>query len=469
MMPTAYQFDHLAQYLSQQCQTWKVPGLALLAAHNGEIIFQHMHGYRDVANHLPVTAHTVFGVASVTKSVTALAVMQAQDQGALTVNDRILDWLPELGSIQNPYINEVTIHHLLSHTAGFPGLPAVNLARVNSVRRDPDWPILLDGLPNPFDVEPIATVEELMQVMVRLNFKFLGPPSTVFNYSNESFALLQGILERATRQPYVDFMQENLFTPLDMRTAVFCTDDLENLPEVTELYAYEKKNEDGSPGHSPAWWDVGKIFANGALKASPADLIRYLEVYRTGGVVNGQRIVSGDGLEQMTTRHIELPTGLGYGYGLHVDDHHGTRTLAHSGGIKGVSSAILVAPEKGLTVVALVNTAGVPVGAWTTAVLNAVMGLPLTAKTVEYAASTGTVVDVSPYVGVYSSDEGDSVEIVKVGECLAVQSRGQITQLQPYAADGFVDTGGTPICFLRREDGAIEAVFTGVRILSKRR
>ncbi len=110
-----------------------------MAAQNGETIFQHMHGYRDVAQQLPVTPNTVFGVASVTKSVTALSIMHAQDKGLLSVNDPIVHWLPELKHLQNRYIDEVTIHHLLTHTAGFPGMPAVHLARVNSVRRDQDW------------------------------------------------------------------------------------------------------------------------------------------------------------------------------------------------------------------------------------------------------------------------------------------------------------------------------------------
>src|SRR5699024_4825581 len=107
------------------------------------------------------------------------------------------------------------------------------------------------------------------------------------------------------------------------------------------------------------WWDVGSIYSNGSLKACASDLMKYLEVYRLGGLVNGKRIVSESGIQKMTTPQVTLPNGNQYGYGLQVEDEMDIRFVGHGGSIKGVSSNIQYAQEKGLTIFVLTNIADV--------------------------------------------------------------------------------------------------------------
>src|SRR5699024_2727828 len=138
----------------------KIPGMAVIAAREGEIIYENYVGYRDIKNELPVTEQTIFGLASLTKSVTALAIMMLQDQDKLFVTDRVVKWLPELKKWNAFYKQNITIHHLLTHTAGFSGMNAFHLARRKSVEADPDGTYLLGE----FDGKDyVQTVRDLIQ------------------------------------------------------------------------------------------------------------------------------------------------------------------------------------------------------------------------------------------------------------------------------------------------------------------
>ncbi|MCL6600531.1 MAG: beta-lactamase family protein [Alicyclobacillus macrosporangiidus] len=463
--------EALDAFLEAECTSWGVPGMALVMALRGEPAYRCLYGYRDVARRLPVTERTVFGVASVTKSVTALAVMLAQDHGKLSVDDPVVRWLPELQGVREARMRAVTVHHLLTHTAGFPGMAALFRARAESIRKDPDWRITAAEMPDPFEVAPIRDVSGLMAVLKELDFRFLGNPGTVFNYSNEGYALLQEILERATGKSFLEFVQQRIFDPLGIRSAVFRTADLSRMRDVTELYAARAEDGHRIVFHSPVWWDVGDIYSNGSMKIHMADLLRYLEVYRCHGEVDGVRILSEDGWKRMTARHVQTPTGRGYGYGLHVDEHHGVNLLSHSGGIKGVSADVVVAPEAGITVAAAANVAGVPVSQWTLAALNAALGLPLDARVVDYPIqmeTAGEDTGLAEYEGLYRSEEGGRAVAETAGGELWITQRGQRTRLYPYAEDGFADATRTlAVRFLRDARGQVWGLFTGVRVLLK--
>lgn len=463
------EFKKLDAMINATCQKWQVPGLVLAVEQEGTLVYHHLHGYRDVTEKRPVTLNTVFGTASITKSITALAVLIAQDLGFLKVEDRIIKCLPELKRLSTPSIHDVTVHHLLTHTSGFPGMSALFGARAESIRRDPDWPITNGYSPHPYDVTPIQTVEKMIAVMVKEDPTFIAQPGLLFNYSNEGYAFLQEILERVTDESYLNFVQTHILSPLDMGHSVFRTEELEGLSEVTELYAFKQEGENKTVIHSPAWWDVGSIYSNGSLKSTAQDLLSYLSFYENNGLIEGGRLLSEIAFKQMITRSVSLPTGYGYGYGLHTDSHSETPILSHSGGIKGVSADFIVAPEKRLSIVALSNIAGINVAQLTTAALNACMGLPLSTPTFHYKKRKSETITLTPYVGDYYSEEGDAVTVYIEAEQLLVQEEDFNAILEPYKEDGFVDLSGTKaFCFLRNEQNQVHGLFLGVRFLQKK-
>lgn len=336
----------------------KTPGLALALARDGEQIYFHGFGYRNAADKLPVTQDTVFGVASVTKSVTCLAIMQLADRGRLTVADPVVKWLPEFRLPHPQWTGRVTIQHLMTHTSGLPDLPCLFGALAGSVARDPNRHRL--GLPlDPSALPPVRTYADLLQVLAETDFQPLGAPGSCFNYSNEGYALLQGVIERAAGQDFLSHAQERILDPIGMTHSTFRAEQLARFPAVTELYAAELKDGQTEVFHAPGWWDYGEIYTTSCLKASTGDLLKYLEVYRTGGLAGGVRILSEASVRQMISPQVPRDGGAHYGYGFTVKSSpHGFMLIDHWGSNKGIASYVAVVPERGLTAVALSNLSG---------------------------------------------------------------------------------------------------------------
>ena len=108
--------------------------------------------------------------------------------------------------------------------------------------------------------------------------------------------------------------------------------------------------------HSPAWWDVAEIYANGSLMSNASDMVKYLQVWSGEGQIKGQSLISAASWETLTRSHIEMPSGQFYGYGVHITpSYHGVTVVEHGGAIKGVSSQIMVCP----TVAAVATTTAI--------------------------------------------------------------------------------------------------------------
>src|SRR5699024_9326709 len=178
-----------------------------------------------------------------------------------------------------------------------------------------------------------------------LDFKMLGPPGTIFNYSNEGYALLQKIIELASGMSFIDYVEKNIFAPLQMNDAFFRMEDIQINAQSTELYAYTEDRQ--NVFHSPTWWDVGAIYTNGSLKCSTADLMKYMEVYQMDGTVNGVEIVSKASIAEMTTPKISEPNGGSYGYGIGMDVYQNIARLGHGRSLKGHTASFQIIKEQG--------------------------------------------------------------------------------------------------------------------------
>ena len=168
------------------------PGAAVAASRNGAVVYARGFGSADVEQRVPADPGTVFGIASVTKSFTAAAIMRLADTGQLSVDDPVLEYLPEFRMPRGDAA-AARIHHLLTHTPGFPPLPSRWYAFGPSARDDPD------GETPPVSVDaraPIETPEDLMAYLAGGDWTPLGPPGAQFSYCNEGCALLGAIVAR---------------------------------------------------------------------------------------------------------------------------------------------------------------------------------------------------------------------------------------------------------------------------------
>lgn len=448
----------LSLELERKCRKAKIPGMALIANLHGERIFEKFYGYRDLEKRLPVTADTVFGVASITKSFASLAIMQLEDMGKLSVNDFVKKWIPEFELPGGVRSDHVTIHHLLTHTSGLPGLAAVHQARAESIKRDPDGEYLFGNLPT----RSIRTVTEMIREIAQSEEPVIGQPGEMFNYSNEGYALLQKIIERASGMSFLTYMDQYVLKPLNMDRSTFLQSDLNNMKNVTELYAYSK-DKACQFFHSPVWWDVGKIYTNGSLKASAADMMKYLEMYINQGEVSGRQIISSKSIKQMTYPHVLTPNGIQYGYGLTIGREDGVDFYGHGGGIKGVSSFIAVAPKEGLTICVLINIAKANAQDLALTTMRSLLALEAGKQDEKLFVSHKPLQE---YVGTYRSAEGEEVLITQEQQRLVMYVNQQDISLQPIGHHLFQTREGKHIAFIKKHH-KIVAIFKGLRYLQK--
>lgn len=456
-------FAALDKQLHDKCKQANIPGMALVVAKEGKPIFEKYYGYRDVEKKLEVTKDTVFGVASITKSFATLAIMQLADQGKLNVQDAVTKWLPEFKLPETSYNDQVTIHHLMTHTSGLPGLPAVHQARAHSIKNDPDGEYLFGDIPN-LTESRVKTVDDLLQLLGTLDYSLLGPPGHAFNYSNECFALLQAIIERASGKTFLEYMDTYILQPLNMTHSTFLTDELKDMVRVTELYALTQDDKK-EVFHSPEWWDVGDIYSNGSLKASVMDLINYLEVYRLNGTVNGQTIASEESVKQMMMPQAIAPNDNKYGYGLQIHDRFGQRLVGHGGGIKGVSSNMLICQEHDLTVAVLTNIAKVDAEGLAMTAIKYVLGREEEAvKESHYEMAKD---DLERYVGLYKSLEGNSFDVRIEDKKLKLDVDHNTLVIDPIEKDVFRTQDGKKIVFMTNDGDDVIGIFSGLRHIPK--
>jgi len=457
----------------------KTPGVTLGLLRRGHPSFVRGYGYRDREAKLPATPRTMYGIASVTKSFTALAILRLEEDRRLRVSDPVSRHLPELKVRGARPGAPIRIHHLLTHSSGLPPLPSIYYTSMRSIRRDPPYdPRVARRVGIDPDHVPIDTYEQLMRYLSDARYTPLGPPGRFFSYSNEGFGLLGAVIERVSGRSYESFLEAEVLRPAGMRSTTFDPGVLFRQPEVTTLYSPRWTGRRHSLVPSDEWWEDTCLRGAGALRTNALDLLRYLQIFLDGGRVDHERIVARASVERMMRPHVAIGRGSYYGYGLEVrPDHHGTLVVAHSGGLKGVSSYIAAAPRRGVGAVVLSNAEGAPVGRWAAAAINLGLGLPLATPFKELPRVLRRPPPLGPFAGWYCSGEGIWAEVREQGDHLRLDFRGievieQNVTLRAAAEDEFVvhrKGQSDTIRFLRDASGRVFAAFLGWRVVRRRR
>ena len=236
----------------------QVVGASVLLMRDGKVLAQFNTGFADRQNSVKVNDRTIFHWGSITKTLTAISIMQLRDRGRLTLDDRVLRYVPELRQVHDSYnsIDSITIRMLLSHSAGF---------------QNSTWPYD-KGLPwEPF--EP-TTWNQLVAMMPyeQLLFK----PGSRFSYSNPAFIYLARITEQLSGDPWESYVQKNIFTPLNLTKSYFRSTPYFLAADRSHNY-YVQKDSSGTVRvvDNGADFDPGITVPNGGWNAPLSDLARY--------------------------------------------------------------------------------------------------------------------------------------------------------------------------------------------------
>jgi len=302
------------------------PGAAVLVARNGKILFQHGYGLANLEHRVPVTPETKFRIGSITKQFTASAILKLREQGKLELDDKLSKFIPDF-----PRGDEVTIHHLLTHTSG-----------IHSYTSKQGF---LETVPL------FIEAEDLIQSFKNDPYDF--DPGKKWSYNNSGYFLLGYIVEKVSGRSYEDFLRANFFDPLGM-TNTGVHHGREVLAHEAQGYAYE-----GGTIKKALNWDMSRAGGAGSLYSTVGDLYRWNEA------VFNRKVLSEASLNTAftpvkTAENQNETIEEGYGYGWGIGKLRGLRQIHHSGGLNGFLSDLARVPEEKFTVVVLANASPPP-------------------------------------------------------------------------------------------------------------
>lgn len=449
----------------------KIPGFSVGLAQNGDPVYQQGFGFRDREQGLPCTAETVHGIGSVTKAFTCVAIMQLVDRGQLAVDEPILKYIPEFKTPDPAHTEQITIHHLMTHSAGLPPMPTLMRTLKSSLLNDPAAMAGEQG-EKLKELPAIDTYDELITALNELPYELLGPVGTKFSYSNDSYGLLGMIIERVSGLSYAEFVEKNILEPAGMDHSTFDLETLLRYDEVTMLYQAPPDDLD-NPQRQPGWWQAPTMLAAGFLRSTVPDMLRFMEIFRNGGMVGRTRLLSEASVQAMTGCHIQCGPNQWYGYGLMITPNYGgegVTLVEHGGNVKGVSAMASCVPERGITAVALTNGSAMPAGKLALGVINACLGLPVDTRRANLPEATCEAEALAAYAGTFISGEGSAIKVLVEEERLVLEFAGKKWPARAAGPDLFaISMRGdeAAITFMRGENGQVSHLSLGYRIIKK--
>ncbi|MFK3938049.1 serine hydrolase domain-containing protein [Alkalihalobacillus sp. NPDC078783] len=404
--------DLYEEFAKSLINTHQTPA-AVIALNNR--CYEKSFGYRDQEKQLPVTTDTIFGIGSITKSMTSIAILQLQEVGKVSVHDTIKTYIPEItfeGS------DDITLHHLLTHTSGIPPLNTLFYANRESMERDGSFDLQIKmGVPLDREQESINNYEDLIAYLNAIEFSILDQPGHSFSYSNDGYALLGSVIERVSGLSYENYIDKNIFQPLGMKNSFF---HLERIDEQAAcLYSLDPFT--ATVEHSPEWWDAPAMRPAGYAKSTVNDMLRFGDVF----LKEGNGILTPESLDMLISKHIEAEPGVHYGYGLLIiPDFFGKTLITHGGSIKGASAQFAVLPDSNIAAICLTNMAGAPAEALLKGAVQCEMDIAPDKVALTYEDYVLSETDRHAIIGTYQSSEGLTIKVYEKDATIIVEFQG---------------------------------------------
>jgi len=272
---------------------------AVLVARNGEVLFNKGYGLANRDKNLPNTPQTKYRLGSITKQFTAMAILMLQAQNKLNVQDPICRYIPECPETWQ----DITIHHLLTHTSGIPDF--TKFPDYETTRATP--------------ASPLQTIAHFKDKPIDFQ------PGEKWSYSNSGYILLGYIIEQASGQSYETFLHQNIFEPVQMKNTGYDHNDGSLATGYTGSYDHWEKAD---------YMDMTIPYAAGGLYSTVEDLYRWDQILYT------EQLIPRGLLNLMFTSYAKIPgADLSYGYGWFVGKMNNHQVISHGDGILNSAAA----------------------------------------------------------------------------------------------------------------------------------
>lgn len=316
---------------------WPSAGVAAAVVYDGDLAWFHGHGLADTGSDEPVTGDTVFRIGSVTKTFTAVAVMQLWEQGMVDLDAPVTRYLRAFRLVPaRPDLRPVTLRHLLTHTAGIGYWP-----RISDLLR----PRRGSGVQAARPAVPLA---EYLHHGLRVEVQ----PGTKWMYSNHGFATLGQVVEDVTGVPFDGYLREHIFDPLGMEHSDL-TVSRKLRGRLATGYVLRRR------GLEPVPWHDVPTPGGGGICSTTRDMVKYVAALLNGERSGAGAILRPETIASMFRPHFQpdprIP-GMGLGFDLSAEGGH--RIVGKDGVVSGFLAQILLAPDDDIGVVVLCNTGG---------------------------------------------------------------------------------------------------------------
>jgi len=334
---TTEKLEGFDQYVEKILKDWNAPGLAVGVIAKNKLVLAKGYGYRDYGNKLPMTANTLFQIASNTKLFTAVAVGMLVEEGKLELDKPIREYVPTIQFYNDDLNNTVTIQDMLAHRTGI-------------TRHDMIW------------YKSDFTRQELFE-----RLKYLEPEKPLrqsFLYNNLMYAASGYIIEILTDQTWEDFLRERIFQPLDMTSTVFSIEEMKK--QSDHSVPYKEKRDSTELIQMPFYEDVAGIGPAGSIISNVQDMSKWLIALMNDGKYQDKQIIPSRVLKATLEPAFALPNSdlenrgytellnPVYGTGRYFSSYRGHYLTDHGGAIGGCYSNVSCMPYDQIGVIVLV-------------------------------------------------------------------------------------------------------------------
>jgi CubicO group peptidase (beta-lactamase class C family) len=334
--PTASaDFAAIDKYVQEEMEETRLPGLALGIVHGDQVVHLKGFGKADPSGR-EVTPQTPFLIASVTKSITALAVMQLVEEGKVELDAPVQSYLPWFRVADPEASAKITVRQLLNHTSGLPSLTGGEYEMVLNT-----------------DLGEGALEQRVRALRTT---RLIAPPGEVFQYSNAGYATLALVLQAASGESYEHYLQQHIYDPLQMDNSFVSKQEAQRHGMATG-YRYWF----GIP--RPFEWSYSNAeFGGGFTISSAQDLTHFLIAQLNGGRYGGTQVLSPQGIAELHRPAARTQWGgpassadESYGLGWFVKETDGVQIVEHSGVAPNFHADLVLVPEGEWGIVLLMN------------------------------------------------------------------------------------------------------------------
>jgi CubicO group peptidase (beta-lactamase class C family) len=321
------EFDPIDAYVRARLHDLRMPGAALGIVKEGEVVHLQTFGVADDEGNA-VTVDTPFKIGSMSKSFTALAVMQLVEAGKIELDAPVQQYLPEFRVADPEASKRITVRQLLNQVSGIPTAAGMNYVFHTDTGDD-------------------ALEREVARSS---DVKLTHDPGTTFQYSNRSYTTLGLLIKVVSGQSYEDYVQEHVLRPLAMQQSFTRLDDAKsNGLAAGHQYWFNRPVPGGGLLENRATTPTGLI------TASVEDMCTWLIVNLDHGVYHGTRVLSASGIDQLHNGVAQMTDDSRYAMGWYETDINGAPIVTHNGDPGDFHSTMVISPSTGWGVVLLMN------------------------------------------------------------------------------------------------------------------